>query len=102
MRRAIEEADRIVLVVDGRAGITATDRVYDGTTSVAVDVVAPYLSRGELVRVLAPWITGRFTLYAAMPSRKFVPVRTRIFLEFLIDQTRKYASDADRTPPALT
>ena len=26
-----------------------------GITSVAVDVVAPYLSRGELVRVLAPW-----------------------------------------------
>jgi DNA-binding transcriptional LysR family regulator len=59
-----------------------------GITSVAVDLVAPYLSRGELVRVLRPWITGRLTLYAALPSRKFLPERTRIFLEYLTEQTR--------------
>lgn len=73
-----------------------------GISGHPLDLVGPYLATGQLKRVLAPWITGRFTLYAAMPSRKFVPVRTRIFLEFLIDQTRKYASDADRPPPALT
>jgi DNA-binding transcriptional LysR family regulator len=59
-----------------------------GITSVAVDLVAPYLSRGELVRVLRPWITGRLTLYAALPSRKFLPERTRVFLEYLTEQTR--------------
>lgn len=60
-----------------------------GITSVAVDIVAPYLTRGELVRVLHPWITGRLQLYAAMPSRKFVPKRTRVFLDHLIEQTRE-------------
>ena len=65
-----------------------------GITSVAVDVVAPYLSRGELVRVLAPWITGRLAMYAALPSRKFIPQRTRVFLDYLIEQTREQQTRA--------
>lgn len=60
-----------------------------GITSVAVDIVAAYLTRGELVRVLNPWIIGRLQLYAAMPSRKFIPKRTRVFLDYLIEQTRE-------------
>jgi DNA-binding transcriptional LysR family regulator len=59
-----------------------------GITSIPVELVALYLSRGELVRVLRPWITGRLMLHAALPSRKFMPERTRVFLEYLIDQTR--------------
>jgi hypothetical protein len=27
-------------------------------------------------------------LYAALPSRKFIPDRTRVFLEYLIEQTK--------------
>ena len=59
-----------------------------GITSVALDLVAPYLMRGELVRVLSPWIAGRLTLYAALPSRQFLPERSRVFLDYLIEQTR--------------
>ncbi|MBV5347040.1 LysR family transcriptional regulator [bacterium] len=59
-----------------------------GITSIAVDLAAEYLSRGELIRVLRPWITGRLTLYAALPSRQFLPERTRVFLEFLTERTR--------------
>lgn len=59
-----------------------------GITSVALDLVAPYLMRGELLRVLRPWIAGRLTLYAALPSRQFIPERSRVFLEYLIEQTR--------------
>src|SRR3546814_517489 len=33
-----------------------------GITSVSMDIVAPYLTRGELVRVLSPWITGRLAI----------------------------------------
>ncbi|MCM2342778.1 substrate binding domain-containing protein, partial [Rhodoferax sp.] len=65
-----------------------------GITSVAVDLVAPYLSRGELVRVLRPWITGRLSLYAALPSRQFMPERTRVFLEYLTEQTRIEVNNA--------
>jgi len=63
--------------VDG-AGITAT----------AVELAAPHLASGALMRVLTPWITGRFTLYAALPSRKFLPQRTRVFLDYLTEQTK--------------
>lgn len=65
-----------------------------GITSIAIDMVASYLTRGELVRVLAPWITGRLTMYAAVPSRKFMPQRTRVFLDFLVEETRKQKATA--------
>ena len=60
-----------------------------GITSVALDMVAPYLMRGTLIRVLSPWITGRLTMYAALPSRKFIPQRSRVFLDFLVERTRE-------------
>ena len=59
-----------------------------GLTSVAVGLAAPFLARGELVRVIRPWITDRLSLYVALPSRKFMPERTRVFLEFFIDRIR--------------
>ena len=65
-----------------------------GITSVALDLVAPYLMRGELLRVLRPWIAGRLTLYAALPSRQFVPERSRVFLDYLIAQTRQQIAAA--------
>jgi DNA-binding transcriptional LysR family regulator len=59
-----------------------------GIMSLSMEIAAPYLTQGTLKRVLSPWITGRVSLYAALPSRKFIPDRTRIFLEYLIEQTR--------------
>ena len=59
-----------------------------GITSLPVELAAPYLGSQELVRVLPDWITGRFTLFAAMPSRRFVPRRTQVFLDYLTKQTR--------------
>ncbi len=60
-----------------------------GITSVTMELVAPYLARGDLVRVLSPWITGRLAMYAALPSRKFIPQRSRVFLDYLMEQTRE-------------
>ena len=65
-----------------------------GITSVSVDLVASHLTRGELVRVLSPWITGRLALYAALPSRKFIPQRTRIFLDYLVAETQLQTTKA--------
>lgn len=59
-----------------------------GITSLPVELAVPYLGSQELVRVLPDWITGRFTLFAAMPSRRFVPRRTQVFLDYLIRETR--------------
>ncbi len=65
-----------------------------GITSVAVDIAAPYLTRGELVRVLSPWITGRLAMYAALPSRKFIPQRTHAFLDYLVEASRRQTARA--------
>ena len=65
-----------------------------GITSVTLDLVAPYLERGDLIRVLSPWITGRLSLYAAMPSRKFIPQRTRVFLDYLSERFREIRAKA--------
>jgi DNA-binding transcriptional LysR family regulator len=67
-----------------------------GITSVAIELAAPYMSRGELVHVLSPWITGRLQLFAALPSRQFLPERTRAFLEYLIEQNRLQVDNAMR------
>jgi len=65
-----------------------------GITSIVVGLAAPYLARGRLVRVLRPWITGRLSIYAALPSRRYMPERTRVFLDFLIDRARSQQIDA--------
>lgn len=59
-----------------------------GISGLPLDLVTTHLKNGQLKRILSPWITGRFTLYAALPSRKFIPARTRAFLELLTEKTR--------------
>jgi len=68
-----------------------------GITSVAVDIVAPYLTSGVLVRVLNPWVTGKLAMYAALPSRKFIPRRSGIFLDHLAAHARQQYDDAMKT-----
>jgi DNA-binding transcriptional LysR family regulator len=65
-----------------------------GITALPVELAAPHLASGALVRVLAPWITGRFTLWAALPSRKFMPRRTQVFLDHLGQHTRQAVTHA--------
>jgi DNA-binding transcriptional LysR family regulator len=60
-----------------------------GIMSQSIDLVANHLNSGALQRILSPWITGTNTLYAALPSRKFIPVRTSVFLEFMTEYTRR-------------
>jgi DNA-binding transcriptional LysR family regulator len=48
-------------------------------------LVTPYLATGELVHLLPDWMFGRSTVYAAVPSRKLMPARTRAFLAFVSD-----------------
>lgn len=42
------------------------------------------LRDGRLERVLPEWLGGHLRLYAAMPTRKHVPARTRVFMDFLV------------------
>lgn len=72
--------------LDG-AGITFLSRL----------LVAQHLERGSLVHLLPDWIFGRFTIYAALPTRKFMPARTRAFLDFLAE----FAPRAGPVPAAV-
>jgi DNA-binding transcriptional LysR family regulator len=65
-----------------------------GITATTIELAAPLIQNGDLVRVLNPWITDRLTMYAALPSRKFMPRRTEVFLDYLISQTRARVDSA--------
>lgn len=57
-----------------------------------VELVAPLLKSGTLRRVLPPWISERLRVVAALPSREFLPLRTRTFLDFLVSYSREAIS----------
>lgn len=48
-------------------------------------LVEDALLENALERVLPQWRLFSFTIWAAMPTRKYVPARTRAFLDFLIE-----------------
>ncbi len=66
-----------------------------GISSQPVDLIADALKSGELQRVLSPWITTRLRVVAALPSRKFLPARTRAFLDHLVEHTRRMLAGID-------
>jgi len=49
-------------------------------------IASPFLVNGQLVHLLPGWILGRLTAYAALSTRKFMPAKTRVFLDFLIER----------------
>jgi DNA-binding transcriptional LysR family regulator len=79
------------VAVDMKVGIQSTS--FDVLYRAALDgagiamlsrlLVAPHLASGTLVQLLPDWIFGRYTIYAALPSRKLLPARVKAFLEFL-------------------
>jgi DNA-binding transcriptional LysR family regulator len=77
---------------------TLLDACRDGAGIVSQShaMVAHLIRQGELVRVLKPWSTGTNTLYAALPSRKFIPARTSAFLDYLTVQTRAVVQGAPK------
>jgi DNA-binding transcriptional LysR family regulator len=48
-------------------------------------VVEGALANGSLVRLLKNRRMSALTVYAAMPTRKYVPVRTKAFMDFLVE-----------------
>jgi DNA-binding transcriptional LysR family regulator len=67
-----------------------TDTIYAaalagmGITGLPSFVVADALLENALERVLPRWHLLSTTIYAGLPTRKYVPARTRLFVEFLV------------------
>ena len=86
--RVVEQEVAPAFVADHTDTLLRATLAGAGISSQPLELIAEHLCRGELVRVLAPWITARLDLYAALPTRKFMPARTRVFLDHLIEQMR--------------
>lgn len=71
-----------------------------GISDQPIDLLAPLIQAGRLRRVLAPWITARVSLVAALPSRQYMPARTRAFVDCLVEHTRRLVDGvAPAQPP---
>lgn len=91
------QADHVVVEVDLRPVLMANDvdtllratAEGAGISIQSLEHVAPLLRGGQLVRVLSPWISQRLRIVAVLPSRQFLPARTRAFLEYLATAARE-------------
>ena len=68
-----------------------TDTIYAaalhglGVAGLPSFVIEDALQEVGLERILPEWRMYSFTIWAAMPTRKYVPARTRAFLDFLLE-----------------
>lgn len=72
-----------------------------GISAQPVDLVAHLFEADRLRRVLSPWIAGHLTLMAVLASRKFVPSRTRAFLDHLVAHLASRRGSQWAAMPAL-
>ncbi|ALN75128.1 LysR family transcriptional regulator [Aureimonas sp. AU20] len=90
-RRGEEEAtvkvEGAILANDGQL-ICQAARDGLGILAQPTYIVQDDLDAGRLVRVLDDWDLPRLIMNVAYPSKSFVPVRTRLFIDFLIDRFR--------------
>jgi DNA-binding transcriptional LysR family regulator len=56
-------------------------------------IIDDALRSGKLVRVLHEWSLITYGVYVAMPSRRYLPQRTRAFVDFLIETFGGVAQD---------
>ena len=74
-----------------KAGVSAPVLSFAIALMIALQAVGIYwlgqgLRRGALVHVLPDWMYSRYTVYAALPTRRMVPARTKAFLDFVTEQ----------------
>ena len=70
-----------------------------GVTAVGLAYAAPFLARGELVRVLPGWFLPPIPCWAVFPERRLMPLRTRLFIEAMVAELARY-QDLDPGPNA--
>jgi DNA-binding transcriptional LysR family regulator len=81
------EVDGIINANDGQL-ICKAARDGLGILAQPTYIIQEDLENGRLVRVLDDWDLPRLTMNIAYPSRSFLPARTRLFIDFLVEQFR--------------
>ncbi|ANS45041.1 LysR family transcriptional regulator [Serratia inhibens] len=59
-----------------------------GIALIAMPNALPYLESGRLVRVLPAWYVDRGSVYLYFPTTKFLPSKTRVFVDYITEQFR--------------
>lgn len=57
-----------------------------GIALIAMPNALPYLESGRLVRVLPAWYVDRGSVYLYFPTTKFLPSKTRVFVDYITEQ----------------
>ena len=100
---SVQSPPEVVMAVQPCATINHTGSLLRmaldgaGIAAFSTDIAAPYIARGQLQRVLPEWITGRFSLLAALPSRQHIPARAKAFLDFVTGHRQGLVPLADGT-----
>jgi DNA-binding transcriptional LysR family regulator len=81
-----------VLIANGRDAVLRATILGAGISVQPLEIMAPQLQDGSLVSLMAPWTAEELRLSAALPSREYMPARTRAFLDHLAAFARELVS----------
>lgn len=87
------EVDGIINANDGQL-ICDAARKGLGILAQPTYIIQKDLEEGRLVRVLDDWHLPMLTMNAAYPTKAFLPARTRLFLDFLVEEFRIHDYEA--------
>jgi DNA-binding transcriptional LysR family regulator len=99
-QRDDDDGERVTIDVHGALATNHVDTLFAaalsglGLVGLPSFMLEDALLEGVLERVLPQWRLMDFHVYAAVPSRKYMPARTRAFIDFMVETF----GGADRDP----
>ncbi|USJ28504.1 LysR family transcriptional regulator [Ensifer adhaerens] len=80
---------RQAVVVDDPNALREAARQGIGVVLTAIPDVADLLETGELVRLLPDWYADAGNISCYFPSRRQLPPKTRVFIDFLVEAAKR-------------
>jgi DNA-binding transcriptional LysR family regulator len=80
---------RPIAIFDDPGAMACAASLGLGLALVPAPHALPYLERGQLVRLLPEWSADTGTLYLYYSSKKQLPAKTRVFVDFIVQQFRE-------------
>lgn len=82
---------RPVAVLDDPEALAKAAACALGMAMLPMPHALPLLESGELVRVLPGWFAQTHPLSIYYPSRKLLPAKVRVFVDYIVDEVRERA-----------
>ncbi|MBX3201626.1 MAG: LysR family transcriptional regulator [Labilithrix sp.] len=80
---------RNAVIVDDPEAMCRCAAMGLGVTIAPLTQAADYLDRGELVRLLPDWHADVGSVFVYVSSRRLLPSKTRVFIDFLVEHFKK-------------